>query len=292
MFFKGVGINDGLEYLRQLDITLEENELTRVTHIAIIAGELADRGISFVSSEYHWHPTSMYYVPSAGATVSHIIQAAGRLCGNFDDDIPLQLFAPSETLENLKRGINLQEDCLERAKINAKGCAVTVIQGMAISTDKIPTRPMGHQVENEEVAIRANAIEGQDEGVDLAVFKENEIKPMLPGDTTDEETKGETKKHTHEETKGDEDPQKGLEAVAKAYTKKNGLVRKIINAFVAADFASLSKIQLQEVCGKTRIVFNDFTTWNVARGRYQLLAKTSRDKYNLRASIVYHLELV
>jgi hypothetical protein len=190
LFFRGLSVSDGLEYLRQLDMILQAENQPRVTHIAVIAGDLADRGISFVSSGYHWHPTSMYYVPSAGATVSHIIQAAGRLCGNFDDDIPLQLFAPSETLENLKRGINLQEDCLERAKINAKGCAVTVIQGMAISTDKIPTRPMGHQVENEEVAIRANAIEGQDEGVDLAVFKENEIKPMLPGDTTDEETKG------------------------------------------------------------------------------------------------------
>ena len=192
LFFRGVGISDGLEYLRQLDIILLGRGMSRVTHIAVIAGDLADRGISFVSSGYHWHPTSMYYVPSAGATVSHIIQAAGRLCGNFNDNIPLQLFAPSETLEDLNRGINLQEDILERVKRKVTGSVVNIIKDMEISEAKIPYRDMGHQVDNEESAVKMNLIEGQDDGVQLSTFKENKINKMLPTDKTKEDTEEDT----------------------------------------------------------------------------------------------------
>ena len=287
LFFRGVGISDGLEYLRQLDMILVGRGMSRVTHIAVIAGDLADRGISFVSTDYDWHPTSMYYVPSARATVSHIIQAAGRLCGNFDDNIPLQLFAPCETLEDLNRGINLQEDILERVKMKAKGSAVDIIQDMEISDEKIPYRFMGHQVDNEEVAVKMNVIYGQDDGIDLSTFTENKIKKMLPVD----EDKKETKEETKEETKGDHDPQKGLEAVARAY-KKNGFIRKIIDSFVASDFASLSKTHLQEVCKNPGLSINDFCKWELKYSRYCILEKISSGKYILRAKIIEYLNLV
>ena len=174
LFFKKVTISDGLEYLRELNIILKKKGEKRITHIAVIAGELADRGISFVSSSYKWHPTSMYYMPSKTATVSHIIQAVGRLCGNFDDNIPLQLFAPYETLKDLCRGMNLQDDILDRVKKNIKGCAVTALMDMQITEEKIPSRNIGYQVENEEIAIKLDTIDEQDNGVDMDTFQEDE----------------------------------------------------------------------------------------------------------------------
>ena len=189
LFFKGVGISDGLEYLRQLDIILKAKGKSRVTHIAVISGDLADRGISFVSTGYHWHPTSMYYVPSKGASVSHVIQAAGRLCGNFNDSIPLQLFAPGEALEDLNKGINLQEDLIKQVK-DQKGTynVIESLQELSVSTAKIPYRNLGYQEENQELAIEGNVVDGEDNGASLDSYTENPILGMLEPNDEDEPT--------------------------------------------------------------------------------------------------------
>lgn len=74
-------------------------------HITVIAGGLADRGISFVSTNYDWHITSNYYVrtPNGKTTVAMEIQRSCRLVGNFDDAIQLHLYAMPETIEALKK---------------------------------------------------------------------------------------------------------------------------------------------------------------------------------------------
>ncbi len=184
LFFKGVCIGDGLEYLRQLDTILKDKGMARVTHIGVISGGLANRGISFVSSEYHWHPTSMYYVPSKSATVSQVIQSAGRLCGNFDDNIPLQLFAPKETLEDLRKGIHLQEDLLTQVKNSGKKKTIikVLLKTLPVSKAKIPTRELGHQPKK-----LGKEIEGQDQGASIKIYNKNPIIKML--DTKKKEIK-------------------------------------------------------------------------------------------------------
>ena len=89
----------------------------------------------------------------------------------------------------------------------------------------------------------------------------------------------------------DDDPVEGLEAVAAAY-EKNGLVRKIIDAFIAADFASLSKTELDKVCGK-KLCINDFNHWDLTprRARYKIIQLTPTGNYNLRSNIITHLNL-
>jgi len=88
----------------------------------------------------------------------------------------------------------------------------------------------------------------------------------------------------------DDDPVEGLKAVAAAY-KKNGLVRKIIAAFIAADFTSLSKAELEKAAGKT-IWINDYTKWDSAHRRMKLMEKTPSGRYNLRSSVAEHLNII
>jgi hypothetical protein len=55
------------------------------SHVLIVAGDLANRGINFVDSEYNWHLSHMYYMASATSDAAIRLQAM-RVCGVFDND--------------------------------------------------------------------------------------------------------------------------------------------------------------------------------------------------------------
>ena len=62
-------------------------------HIAIIGWDLLNRGISIssASKNANWHPTDMIFVPSKNSSSADYRQAASRLFGNHNDNIPLTL---------------------------------------------------------------------------------------------------------------------------------------------------------------------------------------------------------
>jgi hypothetical protein len=143
----------------------------KVTHIAVISGDLADRGISFVSENYKWHVNHMYYVPSKQANVSHLIQSAGRLTGNFDDDTPLYLWAPKVVNENLKKGIIQQEEFLSRLS-QRTGSVTDSYKEITFLAEKMPSKKLGRVAKKFEVS----TLEKPDDGQDIQVYRDALVK--------------------------------------------------------------------------------------------------------------------
>jgi hypothetical protein len=114
--------------------------------ISIIAGICADRGMSYVDCQYDWHLTCMYYIPSKTEPVASMIQASGRLCGNYNDkdDVPLTLYAPHNVLIDIVKGIESQKEAIETAK-ETVGSLAEVMKNMSFDSEKIPKRKLGRE---------------------------------------------------------------------------------------------------------------------------------------------------
>lgn len=86
-----------------------------IKYVAIISGDLASRGLSFVSEDYSWHLTHMIMCARNSSTGTNLMQYT-RLCGCYNDDIPLEMFTSKEIQEELFAYDNLQERCVERCE--------------------------------------------------------------------------------------------------------------------------------------------------------------------------------
>lgn len=134
---------------------LQSRGVRKHPRIAVFACKLADRGISFCTSEYGkciakerlpWHLTEMYYVATRTCTQSNLLQAAGRLCGVYPDNIPLCMY--SNFGEDIWKSFCVQEEVISRAKEEAAKEGATgdnyrscsLIASIPISTDKQPVR--------------------------------------------------------------------------------------------------------------------------------------------------------
>ena len=69
-------------------------------HICIIAGHLAARGISFVSSDYQWHLTDQYIHPAKSTHGENLLQSL-RILGCYKDNIELNLWCAKETWNDI-----------------------------------------------------------------------------------------------------------------------------------------------------------------------------------------------
>jgi hypothetical protein len=103
-----IDIPDILQYFK------DNGGVTRFPTIIILAGELAGRCISYVSRDYIWHLTDMYYIPSTSVTMPILLQAIGRLCGRNKGKSGLRLYAPKKILEYILGGLSLYREMVDR----------------------------------------------------------------------------------------------------------------------------------------------------------------------------------
>jgi hypothetical protein len=115
--FFNCSIGDILQYLQS------NGGVERYPVIVILAGKMADRGITFGSSNYSecmknnifpWHLTEMYYLAATGTDQPNLLQASGRLCGVYVDNIPLTLY--SNACDDILKAYYAQEELIERAR--------------------------------------------------------------------------------------------------------------------------------------------------------------------------------
>jgi len=99
--------------------------------IMIFSGAKAERGISFVASDYGekmarrsiaWHLTEMYITYPESISQPNMLQIAGRLCGNFSDDVPLTLY--SNKSDVIFQAFNAQREIVERCASTNAGAYV------------------------------------------------------------------------------------------------------------------------------------------------------------------------
>jgi hypothetical protein len=105
---KNESINSTLQKIKDL---YQES----IKYIAIISGDLANRGLSFVSTDYSWHLTHMIMCASNSSTGTNLMQYS-RLCGCYNDDIPLEMFTSLDITHELFAYDNLQERCVEKCE--------------------------------------------------------------------------------------------------------------------------------------------------------------------------------
>lgn len=178
--FSGVSIGDVLQYFERIT----KNTTIKISHIAIIADRMADRSISFVSNNYNvntqrgWRCSHMYYIPSKNATIPMLLQAVGRLCGNFDDDISGILYTPKEVCENIIKGYYIQKEMLLRADKSILDESIKkCMTEMKFNKKKIPSRKLGIQ-ENTKIT---NVVVGIHDGgaiLDFYTKKLGEIEKL------------------------------------------------------------------------------------------------------------------
>jgi hypothetical protein len=110
--FQSISMEDLFILLKQ-----NMNNFQKKINFAVITGTHSERGISFAGGNNpRWHLNNMYYIPSAGADQPTMLQSAGRLCGNINDAIPLELFSTKTTLREIMSAYQLQEYLISTIK--------------------------------------------------------------------------------------------------------------------------------------------------------------------------------
>lgn len=131
----GIGIGEVLDYLR-------DEGVERHPRIVVLAGKMADRGITFCTSNWEeaklpWHLTEMYYIPAKGTDQAGLLQACGRSCGTFVDNIQVKIY--SNAIEDIKKAYHVQEELITRARDGSHCFMRDSIQNTPISREKLPT---------------------------------------------------------------------------------------------------------------------------------------------------------
>jgi hypothetical protein len=155
-------IYEGLQYYKELHMN---SKSTRISHIAIVSDTMADRGISFVSRDYEWHLTCEYYEPNKNAFADNIIQSI-RLCGNYNDNLPLVLYSTEKVCSDLTKSFLFQKEILTRCKSSEMGKSIpSTIKRIPINRGKIP--------QNREFGVRQHRlklVEGDDGGLEISEY--------------------------------------------------------------------------------------------------------------------------
>ena len=107
-FFKG-DIADVLQYFR------DNGGVIKFPRIIVIAGELAGRCISYVTRDYYWHLTDLYYNPSACTPIPEMIHSASRLCGLNKGKSHLHLHVTRKVADALWNGFHFTNEVMNRA---------------------------------------------------------------------------------------------------------------------------------------------------------------------------------
>lgn len=112
--------------------------------ILIFSGELAGRGISFTTSDFQWHLTSLRLLVASNTVEPELIQRI-RLCGVYHDNIPLTLYSTQDTLSDLRKAYFRQEEFISLLKSREdsefKTCR-ELLEKMQVNCEKFTKRSM------------------------------------------------------------------------------------------------------------------------------------------------------
>lgn len=122
------------------------------SHIIILSGYMAGRGISFVSEDYKWHLTDEYLVMSKSADEPELIQKV-RLQGIYKDDIPLTLYTTADVHKDLLKASIRMEELTKACKDNIDSECKKLLSEIPVMKEKFTKRDM-----TKNVAIKMNKV--------------------------------------------------------------------------------------------------------------------------------------
>jgi hypothetical protein len=115
---------DGVHYFVNYSISevlqiLKDDPWHNHSHISIIAGHLASRGISFVSSDYSLHLTDQYFVPGEKTHGENYLQSL-RILGCYKDPCTLTLWCKRDTWRRIIEHNNIIDNLVKCSDNNSK----------------------------------------------------------------------------------------------------------------------------------------------------------------------------
>ena len=158
--------------------------VAKYPHIMIFAGDLAGRCISFVSEDYTWHLSDQRLLISSSCDEPELIQKI-RLCGVYNDDIPLRLYTTKKTISELRKAYLRQEEiicALKSHECDESDDSVventrTLMASMALSKAKFGRRNI---TKDEKADVKIKMVDGdEDGGWDVDVYKMAKTKDGL-----------------------------------------------------------------------------------------------------------------
>jgi hypothetical protein len=244
--------------------------------IMVFSGAKAERGISFVASDYNekmarrsiaWHLTEMYVTYPESISQPNMLQIAGRLCGNFMDDVPLTLY--SNKSDVILVAFNAQREIIER-------CAVT--NAGAIVKENIAKEKMSRKKINAdhpllvEGTLNINIVKGDDGGWNWKAKGLTRKIPFAMRTKAEIEAEKAEREAEREEAKREksEDNYGNLVKLRDCYLKGNTQAYKIVQLFISEEFGMLEGSFIREKVGIRNL--SNFTAWG-AHDHYKLLDK-------------------
>ena len=108
VFVKDIDLPEWFQYLK------DNGGVKRFPRILVISGYKAERCISFVSRDYVWHLTDMYYNPASKTSIPTMWQETGRLTGRNKGKSHLHLHCTKRVADSLYNGINFTNEAITR----------------------------------------------------------------------------------------------------------------------------------------------------------------------------------
>jgi hypothetical protein len=273
-FMKDIDLPDWFQYLKN------NGGVKRFPRILVISGYKAERCISFVSRDYAWHLTDMYYNPASKTSIPTMWQETGRLTGRNKGKSHLHLHCTKRVADSLYNGINFTNEAITRGIENPfflKGEEQTLFESIKNVTMLNKKFPKYRNIVTKAPVKRKDfkLVRKNDGGKSLENYKYN----------TDELDEFEDCEADAEEKEVIDDSDK-LKKVKEAYNKQGSIVNKIINKFIDNNFSYLSKNELDV----TNIA--NYDRWNLGKSaQYNIIEKTENGLYKLRNDVKIFLEL-
>ena len=240
--------------------------------IAIFSGKLAGRGISYVSGKMNkgigWHVNSLRLARSSSMNNASLLQAIGRLCGCFNDNVPLRLYVDQPTCDAAWTAYQQQEQLIPKART------------IAIETGELMNKTLFSQ----PISIKQRG----DRNISSTVLRTEFKNVVSNGEADMWEIRPGAIIPIEEEKKVDK---KLIDDCKRAYESKSGFVYKIINAFIYSECSSLSKQELAKVCGNDKLNTTNYDRWSVKGSKYKIIKKTGSNRFILDPNIIDILEI-
>ena len=119
----------------------DDGGVDKYPNIMIFAGDLAGRCVSFVSEDYKWHLTDQRLLISSSCDEPELIQKI-RLCGVYNDDLPLKLYATKKTIDELRKAYLRQEEIVSSLQDKEIENVRSFIDSMEMHKEKFTRRSM------------------------------------------------------------------------------------------------------------------------------------------------------
>ena len=257
----------------------EEQGVKKIPQIAIFSGKLAGRGISYVSCKMvngiGWHVNSLRLARSGSMNNANLLQAIGRLCGNFNDNVPLTCYLDDETCDAAWNAYLFQENLLPAARsiaIDAGDLLKKSLVSMPLSIKQRGDRDISATVKR--TTFKKVVPEAKADKWEALEICDKKGKPIV-----------EEKKVEHNNDDSD-----GIRKLKKSYTNTSGFVYKIIGEFIKHDFSSLTTEQIKKL---GNINLTNYDRWDLGKGaKYKILSQLPNKSWILRPEIVDALGLV